>query len=301
MRIGIIGGGVLGTAIARGLTEYVDDVLVHDIEPRRGNAGWSDAVQANIVFVCLPTPSDSDGRLDTGELDKFFGRLHVYQQQSDHPEPLVVIRSTVPVGYTDTVRRSTGVSVVHNPEFLTARCAIADYQIPTRHLIGIPRHGSGVSHGRLVQLYQARFPGTPIRVMQARQSELVKLATNAFFATKVMFFNGLRLLCEDQVDYEEVRKALLADGRLAASHTQVPGPDGWFGYGGACLPKDSAEFAAMLADGEAAYSEHTAALHGLHAWLEQMLQANRTLRGTQMGQQDSEGVCGEADSPETGR
>ena len=91
----------------------------------------------------------------------------------------------------------------------------------------------------LSKLYKKRFPGVQVVETDSDTSELIKLSQNSFFATKITFFNELYQLCSRLgVSYNQVLAGLLADGRIAQSHTQVPGPDGQLGFGGECLPKD---------------------------------------------------------------
>jgi len=75
--------------------------------------------------------------------------------------------------------------------------------------------------------------------MFSDESELVKYTANCFLATKVMFFNGIRMLAENLgIDYDEIMRGVHSDPRIGKTHTQVPGPDGNYGFGGTCFPKD---------------------------------------------------------------
>jgi UDPglucose 6-dehydrogenase len=128
-------------------------------------------------------------------------------------------------------------NLVHNPEFLTARCSVVDAQCPTRNIIG----GEIITGTCLATLYAKRFPGVPVLRMSSTSSELVKLGQNAFFATKVAFFNELRTLVDASgAKWDDVLAGVMSDGRITHAHTQVPGPDGQYGFGGECLPKDLA-------------------------------------------------------------
>ncbi len=101
----------------------------------------------------------------------------------------------------------------------------------------------------LSNLYNKRFPGIQILYMSSDAAEAVKLFTNAFFAVKVSFFNEIRTI-SDRLDipWQSVLCGMLSDGRISAHHTQVPGPDGMWGFGGACLEKDLSEVATDLED-----------------------------------------------------
>lgn len=103
----------------------------------------------------------------------------------------------------------------------------------------------------LNRLYKSRFPGVPLYMMTSDESEAVKLFTNGFFAVKIAFFNEVRALADKLgLDWERVLGGVLSDGRISHNHTQVPGPDGQRGFGGACLPKDLANLIQCLYDAE---------------------------------------------------
>jgi len=236
-KLGIIGGGVVGQATARSYIEHVDQVRVYDIDPTRSTCQHPlDILEwAELIFICLPTPQNPNSlRCDTSAIDQFFASLGNIHRCNNF-----VIRSTVPIGYT---RRCSDLfalpNLVHSPEFLTARCATVDAQIPSRNIIGLP---VGVYASKLEGLYRARWPHVPVHTMTSNESEAVKLFQNSFFAVKVAFWNEAREFADKmKLDWERVMNAVLADGRIHPSHTTVPGPDGKFGFGGTCLPKDLA-------------------------------------------------------------
>ena len=93
---------------------------------------------------------------------------------------------------------------------------------------------------RVAELYKQRF-GQSLSVIKTdfESAEMIKYMTNTFFATKVSFLNDMKLLT-DKVggDWEDVVEGFVRDSRVGHSHLQVPGPDGKFGFGGSCFPKD---------------------------------------------------------------
>jgi UDPglucose 6-dehydrogenase len=231
MKIGVIGGGVVGQATANAFLEYVDDVYVHDIMPERSTHTLSDVAKCDVIFLCLPTP-DVCGHLCTSSIMKALVQLKGSTKQ-------IVLRSTVPIGTTrDFAQRFNVPNLIHSPEFLTARCANRSAQMPTRTVIGSMRN-----HGAYEQLLEKRYPHVPIQVVSPETSEAIKLATNAFFAVKIAFFNEVNHLCKSWgIEYDEFIHVMLMDPRISPSHTRVPGPDGRVGFGGACLPKDLKQF-----------------------------------------------------------
>lgn len=235
MTIGVIGGGVVGRATANAYAEHVADVRVYDVRPQRCTSDLRRACMCDLIFICLPESN----------IPSFFkNELTVWEGN-------FVIKSTVPVGMTRMIKQLCP-NVVHSPEFLTSRCAVLNAQTPSRNVIGIPwEEDEPTLHnqcGRLLyEVYEKRFPGVKIHRMSSEESELLKLMQNSFFAVKVAFFNEAKLLADRiNLDWPTILKALLADGRVHPSHTQVPGPDGMYGFGGGCLLKDLSTFRNLL-------------------------------------------------------
>lgn len=238
--VGVVGGGVVGSATARSYVEWAESVRVFDVVPERRTATLPEVLSCSVVFVCLPTPSGEGGGLNTSVLDEFFDM----RQGTD---TVYVLKSTVPVGYTKSAAKKYRLpNLVHSPEFLTARCAAQDAMMPTRNIIGAPDYRDkwwGGVAPTLSRLYRERFPHVPVRLMSSDESEAVKIFINSFFAVKVAFWNEARALADKTgLDWGRVMTAILGDCRINPSHTLVPGPDGKRGFGGTCLPKDLSEF-----------------------------------------------------------
>jgi UDP-glucose 6-dehydrogenase len=89
------------------------------------------------------------------------------------------------------------------------------------------------------------MPRTNVQILTARDAMLYKLTANAFLATKVVMANAFYMLSDD---WESLSRALMQDARLGETHWQVPGPDGQFGFGGACFPKDMETLITELGD-----------------------------------------------------
>lgn len=246
LRIGIVGNGVVGSATAASYRGYVKEVLVYDIDPERSPNSFRDVLACNLIFICLPTPQ-VDGSLacNTGIIDKFFNDAWWLTDQR------LVLRSTVPIGYTSkTAIERKLPNLIHSPEFLTARTAVYDAANPIRNIIGDPSSTEWSETAAVLHaLYIDRFAGVPCYAMTSDESEAVKLFQNGFSAVKIAFFNEIYRLA-DKLDlrWEPIRGALLAGGWVNAMHTQVPGPDGKFGFGGSCLPKDAANLSQCMWD-----------------------------------------------------
>lgn len=250
MKIGVVGNGVVGHATARSYTEF-HEVRVHDLRPERSTHTLDEVLDCDLIFVCLPTPQLRDGlACDLSVINAFFSSVPNDRNY--------VLRSTVPIGTTRLLRLQYGIeSLCHSPEFLTARCAVADAMLPSRNIIG--GHFCDAST-LLAELYEKRFPGIPLLLMSSDDSEAVKLFLNAFFAIKVSAFNEFRRLADAAgLHWNVVRDGMLSDGRLTPNHTQVPGHDGKWGWGGECLPKDTASLLhTMLVQGTPCSTLHGA-------------------------------------------
>ena len=125
--------------------------------------------------------------------------------------------------------------IVFNPEFLTERNAVKDYENQNRIILGGPRP----STTKLRRIFSKVFPNAHIIKTDSTHAEMVKYLTNTFLSVKVSFANEIYQLCEAlDIDYDKVVEYATYDERLGDSHWNVPGHDGDFGFGGHCFPKD---------------------------------------------------------------
>ena len=236
---GIIGAGFVGSAVAKGFM-LDGEVGLYDVDECRRTAPMSWVCNADYVFICVPTPMRDveGGRADLSIMDSVFEEIDKTRKEEEfrNDNTIFIIKSTVPVGTTRRYSEMYSFPVVHCPEFLTERTANIDFLIPSRHIIG------GVNPSivsKVENLFAKRFPGISIHTMGPEEAELTKYVCNCFFATKVLFLNEMKLLVDKiGMDWEQVMKGFLSDGRISHSHTQVPGHDGDRGIGGKCFPKD---------------------------------------------------------------
>lgn len=229
--------------------------------------------QAEIVFICVPTPSDHLGQADlqyvlaaardigtslnAGSVLRATARRTVGAAN----ETIVVIKSTVPVGTNAKVKAVIAdhtdkpFSMASNPEFLKEGAAINDFNRPDRVVIGVEDKRTG---DRMRDLYEPFVrQGNPIFVMDIASAEMVKYASNAMLATKISFINEIANLSEScGANIDEVRRGMCSDRRIG-NQFLYPG----LGYGGSCFPKD---VLACLAMGEEA-GVPTSLLREVHA------------------------------------
>ncbi len=236
---GVIGHGVVGKAHVKVWAEHVSDVKVHDADPIRSVNAFEETAACDYVFIAVPTNRRQGSyECDTDIMESVFKKLAALPKCG-----VVVIKSTVPLGFSgEMANLYQDLTIIHHPEFLTERCSLIDSFTPSRNLVGWnPQQKSMDAAKNFEELCKKRFPGVPVFVMPAAETEYVKLSMNVLWATKIGIFNELRRVADAAgLDWEQCREAMLSDGRVAHSHTNVPGHDGQRGFGGKCLPKDLA-------------------------------------------------------------
>lgn len=228
--IGIIGQGFVGSAVYHKFKNYYD-VLTYDLDHTKCNSTFDDlALKCEIVFVCLPTPMNQDGSCNIDIVEDVLVKLDITGKHT------VVIKSTIPPQTTKLWNyKFNNLSVVFNPEFLTERNAIKDYENQKRIILGGPKETTTI----LKQIFSKVFPDAYIVKTDSTYAEMVKYLINTFLSVKVSFANEMYELCNElNVDYDKIVEYAIYDERLGHSHWSVPGPDGDFGFGGHCFPKD---------------------------------------------------------------
>ncbi|OBH85307.1 UDP-glucose dehydrogenase family protein [Mycobacterium scrofulaceum] len=200
----------------------------------RGLLTFSDNLGAladrDVVFVCVPTPSADGGGADLGAVQSVIEQLGAVLR----PGAVVALKSTVPVGTTSTMAerlRHRDIHVVSAPEFLREGRAVHDFRHPDRLVIGALDETAA-------QLVQRSYGLARERVlrMSPESAELAKYACNAFLAVKLSYTNSLAELCARVgADIDDVTDCMGADRRIGPEFLS-PGP----GWGGSCLPKDTA-------------------------------------------------------------
>lgn len=219
--IAIIGYGHVGKA----MHALFPDAVLYD-EPLR--VGTREAANAcDVAFICVPTPALPDGACDTSIVEAVLDWLDA---------PVIVLRSTVPVGFTDAQKRRTGKRIVFQPEYYgeTVDHPFADLKSRTWITLG----GDFADTAPVIRAFQ-RVYNAEVRIRQtdARTAELAKYMENCFLALKVTFCNEFYDIAGAVgVDYNELREVWLEDPRIGRSHTFVYEDNR--GYGGKCLPKD---------------------------------------------------------------
>jgi len=256
--IGVIGTGYVGLVTAAGFAELGSDVWCVDIDAakiERLRAGevpiyepglqemlarnaerlhfstsLSDALaHARLLFIAVGTPPTYSGDADLSAVNAVIDAI---PPSKDHA---LVMKSTVPSGTGVAVKRmfdeqgKDGLGYVSCPEFLKEGSAIKDFMHPDRVVIGDVGDWAGDA---VVELYAPL--GAPLVRTDIASAEMVKLASNAFLATKISFINEIANVCEETgADVVEVARGMGLDDRIGPKFLQAG-----IGFGGSCFPKD---------------------------------------------------------------
>ena len=232
--IGIIGQGFVGNAIYQKFKNYFD-VHTYDLDESKSNDTKENVIHQQYLFLCLPTPMNTDGSCNVDIIERELENIDLIADNQEIVKT-VVIKSTISPGTTQKWNKKyEALNIVFNPEFLTEANAVEDFNNQNRIILGGPRPATT----ELRRLYSKVFPKAHIIKTDSTHAEMVKYLTNSFLATKVSFANEIYQVCEKlNIDYDKVVEYATLDDRLGKSHWNVPGPDGDFGFGGHCLPKD---------------------------------------------------------------
>jgi len=256
--IAVIGTGYVGLVTAAGFAELGSDVYCVDIDAEKVAAlqagevpiyepGLPETLAANrerlhfstelgpaleharLLFVAVGTPPTYSGDADLSAV------LSVVESMPASDRHALVMKSTVPCGTGVAIKRTfvhqgkSGFAYVSCPEFLKEGSAVADFRHPDRVVIGDDGSWAGDAVAELYAPLAAPLVRTDIA-----SAEMVKLASNAFLATKISFINEIANVCEETgADVQEVARGMGLDSRIGTAFLR-PG----IGYGGSCFPKD---------------------------------------------------------------
>jgi UDPglucose 6-dehydrogenase len=253
--VGVIGVGWVGLVTAACFAELGHPVIARDIVQEKVDSlsrgevaihepGLEDLLQRNaeritfttdmdellegarLLFVCVDTPPTYSGDADLSRVRA------VVQELSEDGDHVLIMKSTVPAGTGESIRRDMpNLSYVSCPEFLKEGTAVADFMHPDRVVIGADP-GDEESADAVEGLY--RPLGGEILRTDVASAEMIKLASNAFLATKISFINEIANVCEEVgADVGQVAKGMGLDERIGTAFLRAG-----IGYGGSCFPKD---------------------------------------------------------------
>jgi UDPglucose 6-dehydrogenase len=255
--VGVIGVGWVGLVTAACFAELGHKVIARDIIPEKVEAlsrgdvtifepGLTEMIQRNLeritfttdmgelldgarlLFTCVDTPPTYSGDADLSRVRAVVAEL---PEDSDH---VLVMKSTVPAGTGQSIRRDKpDLAYVSCPEFLKEGTAVEDFMHPDRVVIGADAGDEGAADA-VAALYEPLGEEGEIVRTDVASAEMIKLASNAFLATKISFINEIANVCEEVgADVGEVARGMGTDTRIGSSFLRAG-----IGYGGSCFPKD---------------------------------------------------------------
>ena len=231
MKIGIIGFGFVGKALHNGLKKDVNSI---EIDPKL-NTNIEDLknYKPDIVFICLPTPMNDDGSQNIDIVKNTISEINKFDSNL-----LIVLKSTILPNYVEEISKICK-NLVINPEFLRENHAEEDFINSEIIIFG----GDEENCNKLSYFYKnhTNCICKEYIITDNKSASLIKYTINSFLALKVVFFNEMKSVFENlntQTKWSDFINALSKDKRMGGSHMNVPGPDGRYGFGGPCFPKD---------------------------------------------------------------
>lgn len=227
IKLGILGCGAIGSAISNVHSSFKQEIIEHDIKL---NSKLTDLLNADVIFVCLPTPQSSTGHCDLsiveGELDNLSELGY---------EGTVVMKSTVPPMTGMRYSEQYKFDYISCPEFLREHCAISDYLNQKVHFVG--------SDCDISIMKKVLAPlSSNIRQVSITEAELIKYFHNTYNAWRIIFANAFCDLAESMdTNYDTILSSICDLNGISDSY--LKSSKAFKGFGGPCLPKDTAALA----------------------------------------------------------
>ena len=228
MKLGIIGLGFVGSAVKNAYDIAGIELVCSD--PAKGIVSTHDQMLGtDAIFICVPSPQSPDGSCDTTILE------NVLEEYKNYNGIIISKVTANPLVYKQL--QTTYRNLIHAPEFLVAATAKEDYINGEFAVVGGFSNYTDQAF-EIIKIGQPKIKN--FKFCSIQDAALIKYTINSFLATKVIFMNQIKLIAEAlDSNYEVISESIKLDSRIGNSHMMVPGPDGKYGFGGACFPKDT--------------------------------------------------------------
>ena len=233
MRIGIVGFGYVGQAIGRSYQSKAELVIR---DPKLADSASLDQLTlCDAIFICVPSPSTEDGHCDSSILENTLKELLFVNINKQIP---IISKVTAPPSVYARLQEEYP-NLVYCPEFLTASNNVSDYANANYFVLG--GNYDWCVKARTVIHLGVELVHDKFTIVDIKTASLYKYMMNSYLATKVTFMNDFKLLADAEgVVWNDLKYLSTADSRIGKTHMDVPGPDGQYGWGGGCFPKDIA-------------------------------------------------------------
>jgi UDPglucose 6-dehydrogenase len=243
MKIGVIGQGVVGSAVSAGMERLGHELRIHDIKLKTDISIVNDT---EIVFICVPTPQKHDGSCDTNIVESVIRDLIGLKYAG-----IIAIKSTVNPGFTEQMMKQWEAEIMDMgqtstskfcfvPEFLREKSAFYDFT-EGHDILVVGVHNS-VLCDKVVRAH-GHYPKS-IAQMKPTEAELAKYYSNTFNALRIVFANGFYEVCKKLgADYSKIKHAMMKRPTMVDVYMDCN--ENFRGFAGVCLPKDTSAFASL--------------------------------------------------------
>lgn len=235
MKIGIVGLGIVGSAVKHGFEKLGHQVKCHDI---KNDTKIEDVLDSEIVYLCVPTPQSESGKCDTSIIEAVTEDLLERRKYRG----IVALKSTIEPGTTVRLQEKFDNQLIcHVPEFLRERAAISDFT--DNHDLCVIGTESDFVFERVKESH-GYFPKKFVR-LSPTEAEICKYFNNVYNAMLITFANGFYEICQAHgADYTRIKSAMVERDHIFNKYLDCN--ENIRGFGGMCLPKDTSAIATLV-------------------------------------------------------